>query len=52
MERAAGARYLPSCMEVAVSAGLVAIGFALFALAARFLPIFEQAPARPTHGRE
>ncbi|HET7292696.1 MAG TPA: Ni/Fe-hydrogenase cytochrome b subunit [Vicinamibacteria bacterium] len=43
MERAAGMRYLPSWMEVAVSVGLVAVGFAVFALAARHLPIFPEA---------
>jgi len=40
MERAANATYLPSWMEVAVSLGLVALGFATFAAAARYLPIF------------
>jgi Ni/Fe-hydrogenase subunit HybB-like protein len=45
MERAAGLRYLPSWMEVAVSVGLVAVGFAVFALAARHLPIFPEAGA-------
>jgi Ni/Fe-hydrogenase subunit HybB-like protein len=40
MEGAAGVRYLPSWMEVAVSVGLVAIGFSLFVLAVRYLPIF------------
>jgi Ni/Fe-hydrogenase subunit HybB-like protein len=42
LERAAGVRYLPSWMEVIVSLGLVGIGFALFALAARYLPIFPR----------
>ena len=51
MERAAGVQYLPSWMEIAVSVGLVAVGFAVFALAARHLPIFpeaETAAAEPT----
>lgn len=51
MERAAGVQYLPSWMEIAVSVGLVAVGFAVFALAARHLPIFpeaEAAAAEPT----
>jgi len=43
MEGAAGVRYLPSWMEVTVSVGLVAIGFAAFAIAARRLPIFPEA---------
>jgi Ni/Fe-hydrogenase subunit HybB-like protein len=40
LERAAGTRYVPSWMEVTVSVGLVAIGFAAFAAAVRFLPVF------------
>jgi Ni/Fe-hydrogenase subunit HybB-like protein len=42
MERAAGVRYLPSWMEVAVSVGLVAVGFAAFALCVRYLPVFPE----------
>jgi Ni/Fe-hydrogenase subunit HybB-like protein len=45
LERASGTHYVPTWMEVVVSVGLVAIGFATFALAVRFLPVF---PAR--HG--
>jgi len=43
LERASGTHYQPSWMEWTVSIGLVAIAFAVFALAARYLPIF---PAR------
>jgi Ni/Fe-hydrogenase subunit HybB-like protein len=50
LERAAGLRYLPSWMEVTVSAGLVALGFAAFALAVRYLPIFPAAEG-PTPSR-
>jgi len=42
LERAAGVHYLPSWMEVSVSVGLVALGFAAFALAVRSLPIFPR----------
>ena len=42
MEAAAGTRYVPSWMEVSVSVGLVAVGFAAFAIAVRFLPIFPE----------
>jgi Ni/Fe-hydrogenase subunit HybB-like protein len=42
MEAAAGVRYVPSWMELTVSLGLVAIGFGLFALAVRYLPIFPE----------
>ena len=52
LERASGAHYTPSWMEVTVSVGLVAVGFAVFALAVRYLPIFpsrthEPAPRTP-----
>jgi Ni/Fe-hydrogenase subunit HybB-like protein len=40
LERASGTHYAPTWMEVMVSVGLVAIGFAAFALAVRFLPVF------------
>jgi Ni/Fe-hydrogenase subunit HybB-like protein len=54
MERAAGVRYLPSWMEFTVSVGLVAVGFAVFALLARLLPIFPEAareePGQPEPG--
>jgi Ni/Fe-hydrogenase subunit HybB-like protein len=40
LERASGVHYRPSWMEWMVSIGLVAIAFALFAAAARWLPIF------------
>jgi Ni/Fe-hydrogenase subunit HybB-like protein len=50
LERASGTHYVPSWMELTVSIGLVAIGFALFAVAVRYLPIFpsreHRAPAR------
>jgi Ni/Fe-hydrogenase subunit HybB-like protein len=42
MEASAGVRYLPSWMEVAVSAGIVALGFLAFALAVKYLPIFPE----------
>jgi Ni/Fe-hydrogenase subunit HybB-like protein len=42
MEGAAAGRYLPSWMEIVVSVGLVGLGFALFALAVRYLPIFPE----------
>jgi len=45
MEASAGVRYLPSWMEVAVSLGLVALGFALFALAVRHTAVFAHGHA-------
>ena len=49
LERASGTHYVPSWMEMTVSVGLVAIGFALFAVAVRWLPIFPER-AHPAHG--
>jgi Ni/Fe-hydrogenase subunit HybB-like protein len=46
MEAAAGVRYVPSWMEIVVSLGLVALGFALFALAVRHLPVFPEPTPR------
>ncbi len=51
MERAAGVRYFPSWMEIAISLALVAAGFALFGLAVRYLPIFAD-PWQPAPSRE
>ncbi len=39
-EAATGATYVPKWTEVAVTAMIVAIGFAVFGLAAKYLPIF------------
>jgi len=50
LERASGTHYAPTWMEVVVSVGLVAVGFAAFALAVRFLPVFP-AHARGPAGR-
>jgi Ni/Fe-hydrogenase subunit HybB-like protein len=48
-ERAAGTHYVPSWMEITVSLGLVGIGFAVFALATRYLPIFPESEAGQEH---
>jgi Ni/Fe-hydrogenase subunit HybB-like protein len=51
LERAAGVRYSPSWMEVVVSVGLVALGFAAFAAAVRWLPVFPESHHRAgAHG--
>jgi len=39
-ERSSGTHYVPSWMEMTVSIGLVAVGFAAFAIATKLLPIF------------
>jgi Ni/Fe-hydrogenase subunit HybB-like protein len=36
-----GSRYVPSWMEVSITVMIVAIGFAIFGLAAKYLPIFS-----------
>jgi Ni/Fe-hydrogenase subunit HybB-like protein len=47
MEASAGVRYIPKWTEVAVTASIIAAGFAIFALAVQYLPIFPQAEPRP-----
>jgi Ni/Fe-hydrogenase subunit HybB-like protein len=42
MEGWANAGYFPSWMEIAVTVMIVALGFAAFALAARYLPVFPK----------
>lgn len=43
MEASAGIRYIPKWTEVAVTASIIAAGFAIFALAVKYLPIFPEA---------
>jgi len=43
MERSSGVSYAPSLTEVSVTLMIVGIGFALFTLAAKYLPVFEHA---------
>jgi len=43
MEGWAKAGYFPSWMEIAVTVMIVALGFAAFSLAARYLPVFPKA---------
>ena len=40
-----GVSYFPSWMEIAITLALVATGFFVFAMAVRYLPIFEHAEA-------
>lgn len=40
MEAAAGVRYIPRWTEIAVTASIIAMGFAAFGLAVKYLPIF------------
>lgn len=47
MERASGVSYTPSLTEVSVTLMIVGVGFALFALAAKYLPVFSHATNEP-----
>ncbi|HZQ25982.1 MAG TPA: Ni/Fe-hydrogenase cytochrome b subunit [Terriglobales bacterium] len=40
MESAAGVHYIPKWTEIAITGAIIAAGFALFGLAAKYLPIF------------
>ena len=42
VENAVGGRYTPKWTEVVITAMFVALGFAIFGLAARYFPIFEE----------
>src|SRR5215469_16359628 len=48
VENAVGGRYAPKWTEVVITAMFVALGFALFGLAARYLPIFPEEAHTPT----
>ncbi len=52
MEGAAGMHYVPKWTEMAVTAMIVAGGFALFGLAAKYLPIFPAEGEHATAGSE
>jgi Ni/Fe-hydrogenase subunit HybB-like protein len=47
LEAGTGVRYFPSWMEIAVTMAIVAVGFALFGLAASHLPIFPRQEGAP-----
>ena len=42
MEGAAGTHYIPKWTELAVTGAIIAVGFALFGLATKYLPIFPE----------
>jgi len=52
MEAWAGISYFPSWMEISVTLSIVAAGFVVFSLAARYLPIFTHEPPRPARTAE
>lgn len=47
MESQAGVRYIPKWTEFGITAAIVAAGFAIFALGAKYLPIFEETHKSP-----
>ena len=49
LESSAGMHYIPKWTELAITAAIIAGGFALFGLAAKYLPIF---PAAEPHTPE
>lgn len=52
LESSAGVRYIPKWTELAITAAIVAAGFALFGLAAKYLPIFPAAEQHTLHEPE
>ncbi len=47
MEASAGVRYVPKWTEFGVTAAMVAAGFAIFAVAVKYLPIFQEEHSHP-----
>jgi Ni/Fe-hydrogenase subunit HybB-like protein len=41
LEAGSGASYVPAWTEIAVTLAIIAAGFAIFRLAAKYLPIFD-----------
>jgi len=42
MESAAGVHYIPKWTEITITLAIIALGFAIFRTAAKYLPVFEQ----------
>lgn len=51
MEASSGTHYIPKWTEVAVTLSIVAAGFAIFRLAAKYLPIFVEEHEEDSEGR-
>ena len=47
LESSAGMHYIPKWTEVAVTGAIIAVGFALFGLAVKYLPIFPAEESQP-----
>jgi len=52
MEASAGVHYFPKWTELAVTASIIGAGFAIFALAVKYLPIFTAEETRPATGEK
>lgn len=52
MEGWAGQSYFPSWMEIMVTLSIVVVGFIVFALAAKYLPLFTHEKHEPRHAPE
>jgi len=52
LESSAGVRYVPKWTELAITAAIIATGFALFGMAAKYLPIFPAAARLEASGTE
>jgi len=52
IERSAGVSYFPSWMEISITFMIVALGFAAFELAARYLPVFPAEIVRAPSGED
>jgi len=50
MEASNGVQYFPKWTELAVTASIIGAGFAVFALAVKYLPIFEAEEGLPSRG--
>lgn len=49
MEASSGTSYIPKWTEIAITLAVVAAGFAIFRMAVRYLPVFEE-PGQDSHG--
>jgi hypothetical protein len=46
LESASGVSYIPKWTEITITLALIATGFAVFRLAVKYLPIFEDEPSQ------
>ena len=51
MEASSGTHYIPKWTEIMVTLSVVALGFAIFRFAAKYLPVFEEPHEEETEAR-